>query len=52
MASRTAFIIGDSISNAYHPLARSLLQDRGIAIEWFQGGSSDQVFPQASEHGG
>jgi len=43
MASRTAFIIGDSISEGYRRQAAESLLGVGIATEWFFGGSSAQL---------
>ena len=43
MASRTAFIIGDSISQGYRRQAEESLGSLGIATEWFSGGSSAQL---------
>ena len=43
MASKTAFIIGDSISQGYRRQAEESLGSVGIATEWFSGGSSAQL---------
>jgi lysophospholipase L1-like esterase len=43
VASRTAFIIGDSISQGYRLQAEESLGSVGIATEWFSGGSSAQI---------
>jgi lysophospholipase L1-like esterase len=43
LASNTAFIIGDSISQGYRHSTEESLGRVGIATEWFSGGSSAQV---------
>jgi len=43
LASKTVFIIGDSISEGYRRQAAESLLGVGIATEWFSGGSSAQI---------
>lgn len=43
MAAKTAFVIGDSISEGYRRQAEGSLLGMGIATEWFSGGSSAQL---------
>ena len=43
VVARTAFVIGDSISEGYRRQAAESLGSMGIATEWFSGGSSAQL---------
>lgn len=47
--SRTAVLIGDSISNGYHEYVAELLSADDIAIVWYSGGSSAQVLAGLGE---